>query len=102
MQAATGLGIHHIVERPPAEESAADLRAESFYGALRLLEEQAQEPLLLLFDDLHWSDPDSLALLFFLCRRIAGLRVGLMATLRPWPPAAEEMVSKLAHSNQAV
>jgi DNA-binding CsgD family transcriptional regulator len=56
---------------------------------------------LLAVDDLQWADPDSLVLLSFLCRRIGGLRVGLIATLRPWPPAAHEMAINLSARGHA-
>jgi DNA-binding CsgD family transcriptional regulator len=101
-QAASPLGVRHVVERRGPEEFAADLRAESFFGSLRALEAQATSPVLVAFDDLQWSDPDTLALLFFLCRRIAGLPVAVIGSLRPWPPAAEEMAVNLARTEQAV
>lgn len=56
----------------------------------------ATRPVLLAVDDLHWADPHSLALLSFLCRRIGDLRVGVIATLRPWPPAAHDLALNLA------
>ena len=67
---------------------------------LRWLEETTS-PLLLALDDLHWADPDSLALLSFLCRRLAGLPVAVLGTLRPWPPAARELVNALVHDGDA-
>jgi ATP/maltotriose-dependent transcriptional regulator MalT len=56
---------------------------------------------LLALDDLHWADPDSLALLSFVARRIAGLPVAVLVTLRPWPPAACELAHTLAHDGYA-
>lgn len=54
-------------------------------------------PLLLAVDDLHWADHDSLVVLVSLARRSAALPVGLVATLRPWPPRAVEAVAELEH-----
>ncbi|MGH3605092.1 MAG: hypothetical protein ACRDQI_13850 [Pseudonocardiaceae bacterium] len=47
------------------------------------------------------ADPDSLALLSFLCHRLAGLPVAVLGTLRPWPPAARELVNALVHDDDA-
>ena len=59
-----------------------------FYGILRGIREAAVRPLLLTFDDLHWSDPDSLTAIHLICRRLASLPVALIATASPWPAAA--------------
>jgi DNA-binding CsgD family transcriptional regulator len=75
---------------------AAHVRAARFFAALRRLEScAADQPLLLAVDDLHWTDPDSLALLSFVCRRIGTLPIGVLATLRPWPAAAQEVAGNL-------
>jgi tetratricopeptide (TPR) repeat protein len=42
-----------------------------------------RQPLLLWVEDLHWADADSLALLFHVGQRLAGLRVLLIGTYRP-------------------
>ena len=55
----------------------------------------------LALDDLHWSDPDSLELLGFLCRRLRGLPVLVVGTLRAEPPAAHELAQELAAAAQA-
>ena len=52
---------------------------------LRWLQDRPGSALLLAVDDMHWADADSLALVSFLCRRMGALRLGLIATLRPWP-----------------
>ena len=54
------------------------------FGVLRWLRTRGGGPLLLALDDLHWADPDSLALLAFLARRASSVPLGLVATLRPW------------------
>jgi hypothetical protein len=43
----------------------------------------AEYPLLLLLDDLQWSDENSLNLLFHLSRRLAGRRILLLGAFRP-------------------
>ncbi|MGH3621165.1 MAG: helix-turn-helix transcriptional regulator [Sciscionella sp.] len=85
---------------PPAGAGGADARATRFYGVLNWLQ-HTPGPVLLALDDLHWADPDSLALLSFVCRRLAGLPVAVLATLRPWPVAAHELVSALVYDGQA-
>jgi DNA-binding CsgD family transcriptional regulator len=79
----------------------ADARAARFYGALSLLR-RGGAATLLLFDDLHWADSDSLDLLSFLCRRIATLPVAVIAAMRPWPPAALELSQRLVQAGSAV
>jgi len=63
---------------------------------LRWVQDRAARPLLLAIDDMHWADADSLALVSFLCRRMGGLRAGLIASLRPWPARAGEVAAGLA------
>ena len=43
----------------------------------------AEQPLLLVFDDLHWADASSLSLLFHLSRRIDQSRIMIIGTYRP-------------------
>ena len=50
---------------------------------------------------MHWADSDSLALLSFLCRRIAALPVAVIATLRPWPLSARLAAEALTHDGYA-
>jgi DNA-binding CsgD family transcriptional regulator len=77
-----------------------DVRASRFFGVLRWLERR-DGPVLLVIDDLHWADADSLALAVFLCRRLSTLRAGLLASLRPWPESALEAVMGLAQEGCA-
>lgn len=72
-------------------------RAARFYGVLRWLQERAGSGIVLAFDDLHWADADSLALISFIGRRAGPLALGLLACMRPWPPAAAEAAAALAH-----
>ena len=80
----------------------SDARAALFYAAVRWLQRQAKQPILLVLDDLHWADADSLALIGVLARRIERLPVGILAAVRPWPPAATELATMLAADSRAV
>lgn len=73
-----------------------------FYRTLRWLNRTATgAPLLLVLDDLHWADADSLELLGFLCRRLGGSRVLVLGTLRPEPDRASALAHELAGSEHA-
>jgi DNA-binding CsgD family transcriptional regulator len=72
-----------------------------FWTVLRQIRELADRPLLIALDDLHWADPDSLALIRLLCRRLAELPVALIATARPWPDPAARMAEALELENLA-
>lgn len=101
-QAVEHIGGAEQVERAGPVASPDDARASHFYWTLRWLQTLAAEgPVLLALDDLHWSDADSLSLLSYLCRRIASLPVAIISTLRPWPPAAEEMCLAIAAAGHA-
>lgn len=100
-QALRSLGHPGLLARTDSGDSSGlEARATRWYGALQFLEE-AKQPTLLLLDDLHWADDDSLALLAFLCRRIGGLSVAVLGALRPWRPAALEMARRLARDGDA-
>jgi DNA-binding CsgD family transcriptional regulator len=60
--------------------------------------ERLEHPSLLLLDDCHWADLASLDLLVFICRRIATVPLGVIAALRPRPPAAKEACLGLARA----
>jgi DNA-binding CsgD family transcriptional regulator/predicted ATPase len=76
------------------------------YAALRWLRARAADagrPVLLVLDDLHWADTDSLALVSFLCRRFGapGPPVAVLAALRPWPSTALDLAEDLVHDEHA-
>ena len=77
---------------------AGDLPAASrFYDALRRIRRaDADRPLPLALDDLHWADPDSLTFLHLLCRRAPALPLAIVATARPWPDSALSAADQLA------
>lgn len=93
-----GLGAEELAGGPlgHAIEPAAP-----HHRALRLLERRLDAPLLVLLDDLHWADDDSLDVIAFLARRLQSLPVSLIAVLRPWPDAAYSMARRLVGSGHA-
>jgi DNA-binding CsgD family transcriptional regulator len=70
--------------------------ADRLYAILYRLREVAVRPMLIALDDAHWADPDSLTLIRLICRRLAGLPVGMVVTARPWPPALARAAGELA------
>ncbi len=95
-QLAGPLGQAERPEPAPVVEPSAP-----YHRVLRWLEARADRPLLLALDDLQWGDADSLALIAFLVRRLDRLPVALIATLRPWPPRAEELCRGLQEAGHA-
>jgi len=55
-----------------------------------------QSPVLISVDDLHWCDPPSLRYLAYLIRRLEGLRVLVLATLRPQADSESPLIDQLA------
>src|SRR5260370_28219282 len=72
------LGGHGLLREDQPGEPHGDDRASRFFAVLRWLERRGGSPALLVIDDLHWADADSLALAVFLCRRMGSLRAGLL------------------------
>ena len=100
-EALRGVGAGTPLDLPRNAASAGlDARAAYFYATLRRLEAR-KKPALILLDDLHWADPDSLALVSFLSHRLGSVPVALVATLRPWPRAALDLARHLAQQGQA-
>jgi DNA-binding NarL/FixJ family response regulator len=99
-QALRGLGFRSPTNAKTARQSPPQARSARLYAALQFLDELSS-PALLLLDDLHWADDDSLALLSFLCRRIGSLPIAVIGTLRPWPDDALETVGPLTHDGDA-
>jgi len=100
-QALRGLGFRSPSDKKTGGRSAVQARAARLYAALQFLDGLPSAALLLL-DDLHWADEDSLALLSFLCRRIGNLSIAFIGTLRPWPHAALDTVGPLTNDGDAI
>ena len=67
----------------PVAGAGADRRGPVVHGLYWLTANLAAEaPLLLVVDDVQWSDPASLRYLTYLARRLDGLRVAVIASLR--------------------
>jgi DNA-binding CsgD family transcriptional regulator len=99
-QAIVALGGNPVED--VGELARAGGQSARFYRTLRWLGEvSAQHPVLVALDDLHWSDPDSLELFGFLCRRLAALHVLVIGTLRPEPAAAYSLAQELQASGRA-
>ncbi|HEX9562225.1 MAG TPA: AAA family ATPase [Candidatus Dormibacteraeota bacterium] len=100
-EALRGVGAGTPLDVPRSAASAGlDARAAYFYATLRHLE-SIKQPALILLDDLHWADPDSLALVSFLSHRLGSVPVAVVATLRPWPRGALDLARHLAQQGQA-
>src|SRR2546430_3689099 len=99
-QALRGLGFRSPGQTRAARRPAMQARAARLYAALQFLE-ALPSPTLLLLDDLHWADDDSLALLAFLCRRISNLPIALIGTLRPWPQSALDTCGPFTDDGEA-
>ena len=80
--------------------SAPEIRATRFLRVQRWLSER-DRPTLLAFDDLQWADPDSLALLSFVTRRVKSMPVAIIGTLRPWPPEAARIANDRRYAGDA-
>jgi ATP/maltotriose-dependent transcriptional regulator MalT len=100
-QLMAAMGGRAVLERTLLRPVIDGDRATQFYQVLRWFEGLAVVPVLVACDDLHWADADSLALIAYLCRRVASLPVAVMATLRPWPSAAHEVALGLVHQRYA-
>jgi DNA-binding CsgD family transcriptional regulator len=94
-------GPRDLLDLPVTGLRGGDVQAARFRAVLRWLEETATQPALIALDDLHWADPDSVALVSFLARRIRRLPVAVLGALRPWPPAAYELSTALAYDGYA-
>lgn len=82
---------------------SADARAARFVRALGDLQSTPATTGLIVLDDLHWADADSLAFVSFLCRRLRALgsRWGVVGAMRPWPQDAVQVGRSLVHDGHA-
>ena len=84
-------GLEAVVAPPPARPSSTETSAHGPGGTtlergeavLRLVRaEGAERGLVLVLEDLHWSDPDTLGVVEYLADNLAEARVLLLATIR--------------------
>jgi DNA-binding CsgD family transcriptional regulator len=99
-QAIAALGGSELDD--PAELERLGGQLARLYRMFRWLTDVAADrPLLFALDDLHWADPDSLELLGFACRRLAGCRILVVGCLRPEPDPAWTLARELVGSGHA-
>ena len=85
-----GAASHAEIVFSTGIEAAAESEYAVLHGLYWLLVNLATEqPLLIIVDDLHWADSRSLKLLEYLGRRLEGLPIGVLATLRPNEPGSD-------------
>lgn len=78
-------------------EPARDLSFASLHGLYWLTANvSGDDPLVIAVDDLHWCDASSLRFLAYLIRRLEGLPVLVIATLRPGEEAESAALSQIA------
>ena len=88
-----------------AELPGADPAYSTLHGlywlTVNLLEAEPDRPVLLSVDDLHWCDPASLRYLAYLVRRLDGLGVLPVATMRPRAGAGPSVIDEIADNPDA-
>ena len=100
-QALGPLGVLGGVEGTFGLDSA-QVRVSVYHRCTRALQGLCTaQPRLLLIDDLHWADSDSLGLLSFLLRRLRDQPLGIIAAMRPWPSEATALAEELEAAGQA-
>jgi DNA-binding response OmpR family regulator/class 3 adenylate cyclase/predicted ATPase len=90
-----------VADRYPVPELSPQKRKEKTFAVLLdwLTRMAKQEPLLVVFEDVHWIDPTSLEILSLVAARVARLPILLLVTARPefTPPwASDAHVTSLA------
>ena len=96
--------LAHGADLPPQADTTAQRMLREIAQALEVL--SAQRPIVLWLEDLHWSDPSSLAVLSFLAGRRDPARLLLIASYRPGDAAASSsplhgLVLQLQQRSQA-
>ena len=88
-----------IAERDTTGDLAPSSRLLLIDGVLEAIESSAADgPVVVLFEDIHWSAESTLAALGALARRVGQLGIGLVVTTQPgpWPAAADALLRGLA------
>ena len=76
---ASSSGVEGALDLTPQQRRQRTLEAL----VLQIETIASQRPVLMIFEDLHWTDPTSLELLGLIIERIQHLRVLLIVTFRP-------------------
>jgi DNA-binding CsgD family transcriptional regulator/tetratricopeptide (TPR) repeat protein len=98
-RAALGRLVPDWREGPDSGEGSLLVVAEAAVRVLAML--AGDHGLLVVVEDLHWSDPETLAVLEYAADNLADCRIALLATFRPKPDAAATMFRRLARRGAA-
>ncbi len=79
-----------LLDQIDAAATVADRSFALLHGLFWLTANLAQTPLMLVIDDLHWSDSSSLRFLAYLMPRLDGLPLLVVTALRPAEPAVDQ------------
>jgi DNA-binding SARP family transcriptional activator len=94
------LQLHTLVTQSNTKQKSVPMdQSAVFEMYTKVLQAVAQHaPLILLLEDLHWTDSGTISLLFHLGRRLAGQRIWVIGTYRPHDIAAKRTAN---HSSEA-
>ena len=79
-----------LFDQVDASADGADMSFALLHGLFWLTANLAQRPLMLIIDDLHWSDRPSLRFLAYLTPRLEGLPLLLVVAVRPAEPVTDQ------------
>lgn len=92
------------IDAPPGRPSvvigdAAELKTRLFWTFLQFLIRYAEKaPLLIILENLHWTDPSSLELLHFTARQLSGSRVAILCTYNSAERESGQVLRATEHS----
>jgi ATP/maltotriose-dependent transcriptional regulator MalT len=93
-------GIVPTLSAEPRVESSSPMRAEALVQLLRRMADPIG--LVLVLEDLHWADSDTLAVVEYLCDNLSGARVLCMVTTRDEDQStARDVISRLTATRSA-
>jgi DNA-binding CsgD family transcriptional regulator len=95
------LGAADALHSNPGTGSSVRRDTDQFDAVMRWRATTSRTPILLTLDDLHLADQESLALLSFLTRRVAGLPVAIIGAARPWPASGAHVAARLELDGRA-
>lgn len=92
------------IDAPPGRPSvvigdAAELKTRLFWTFLQFLIRYVEKvPLLIILENLHWTDPSSLELLHFTSRQLGGARVAILCTYNSAERESSQLLRTTEHS----